>query len=161
MTREKCDEIKMEISSCFVKKHEYWVRHHRGKNWIAKITGLDTKYGYQRVFLKTVRMGREKVFQLKDFRIGEIYEVVSVYYTSGRNEKSLLRDTFECTELTETHVVLKYIPQDEVVKRFGDQNKNRVAENLVAQLLKVVTEDEAVDLIHKNTNHEGVIINEC
>ncbi|MGD2250382.1 MAG: tyrosine-type recombinase/integrase [Candidatus Methanofastidiosia archaeon] len=62
------DEIRMEIHSCFVKKHECWEK--RGKNWIARITGLDKKYGYKREFLETVKVGTEKVFRLEDFHIG-------------------------------------------------------------------------------------------
>jgi len=54
MLEGNTDEIKMEISSCFVKKHEYWDSRRGGKNWIAKITGLDKKYGYKREFLQTV-----------------------------------------------------------------------------------------------------------
>ncbi len=56
------DEIRMEITSCFVKKHEYWVKRRRGKNWIARIAGLDTRYDYKREFLETTRIGREKAF---------------------------------------------------------------------------------------------------
>jgi len=51
MLEGNTDEIRMEIHSQFVEQHEYW-ESRRGKNWIAKITGLDTKYGYKREFLK-------------------------------------------------------------------------------------------------------------
>jgi len=82
----------MEISSCFVKKHEYWERCTGGKNWIAKITGPDKKYGYKREFLQTVSVGREKVFHLEDFHIGEIYEIASMY-TAGGNRHINVRGT--------------------------------------------------------------------
>ncbi|MBU7027491.1 MAG: hypothetical protein HXS48_11195 [Theionarchaea archaeon] len=137
------DEIRMEITSCFVRKHEYWVK--RGKNWIARITGLDTRYGYKREFLETTRIGREKVFLLEDFHVGEIYEIASIYTSSGTIKG--LKDTFVCTEITQTHVVLECIPQEEVLKRYTDQKENVAAQNLVQQLLKIVTKDEAVELI--------------
>ena len=138
------DEIRMEIASCFVRKHEYW--ENRGKNWIAKITGLDERYGYKREFLDTTRIGREKVFLLEDFRVGEIYEVASLYTTGGTTHVGL-RDTFVCTEITETHVVLECIPKEEVLERCSNQEENTAAANLVQQLLKIVTKDEAVELI--------------
>ena len=50
-----------------------------------------------------------------------------------------------CTEITETHVILVYISPEEVLDRI--QNEEGVAVNLVQQLLRVVTKDEAVELI--------------
>jgi len=130
------DEIRMEINSCFVRKHEYW--ESRGKNWIAKITGLDERYGYKREFLDTTRIGREKVFLLEDFRVGEIYEVASLY-TAGGSAHVGLRDTLVCTKITKTHVVLECISKEEVLEGFSDQEENTAAANLVQQLLKIVT----------------------
>ncbi|MBU7027218.1 MAG: hypothetical protein HXS48_09765 [Theionarchaea archaeon] len=83
MLEGNTDEIRMEIHSQFVEQHKYW-ESRRGKNWIAKITGLDTKYGYKREFLKSVKAGTKKVFHLEDFHIGEIYEIGSVYTGGGR-----------------------------------------------------------------------------
>ena len=133
------DQIWMEIQSCFVRKHEYWVT--KGKNWIARIKGLDERYGYKRDFLETTRIGREKVFLLEDFHVNDIYEVASLH-TSTHNG---LKDTFVCTEITETHVILEYISPEEVLDRI--HNEEGVAVNLVQQLLRVVTKDEAVELI--------------
>ncbi len=137
------DEIVMEITSQFVRKHEYW--ENRGKNWIARITGLDERYGYKREFLETTKIGKEKVFLLEDFRVGEIYEVASISSTGGSTHVGL-RDTFICAEITETHVVLECISREEVLRRSSNQ-ENVVAVNLVQQLLRVVTKDEAVELI--------------
>ena len=139
------DEIRMEITSCFVRKHEYWEKRRRGKNWIARITGLDTRYGYKREFLETTRIGREKVFLLEDFHVGDIYEIASIYTVGGTTKG--LKDTFVCTEITQTQVVLECIPQKEVLKRYTNQEENVAAQNLVQQLLKIVTKDEAVKLI--------------
>jgi len=141
---ENFDEIRMEITSCFVRKHEYW--ENRGKNWIAKITGLDERYGYKREFLDTTRIGREKVFLLEDFCVGEIYEIASLY-TTGGNTHVGLKDSFVCTEITDMHVVLECIPQEEVLERYSNQEENTAAVSLVQQLLKIVTKDEAVKLI--------------
>ena len=141
---ENFDEIRMEITSCFVRKHEYW--ENRGKNWIAKITGLDERYGYKREFLETTRIGREKVFQLEDFRIGEIYEVASIQTTGGSTHVGL-RNTFVCRKITEAHVVLECVSKEEVLERCSDQEENTAAVNLVQQLLKIVNKDEAVKLI--------------
>ena len=55
MLKGDTNEIRMEIQSCFVKKHECW--ENRGKNWIARITGLDKKYGYKREILETAKVG--------------------------------------------------------------------------------------------------------
>jgi len=135
----------MEIHSQFVEQHEYWERG-RGKNWIAKITGLDTKYGYKREFLKSVKVGTKKVFHLEDFHIGKIYEIGSVY-TGGGLKRINVKDTFECVEITETHVVLRYVSQDEVIKKLGEKNTDIIAQNLVRQLLRIVTKDQALKMI--------------
>ena len=102
------DEIRMEINSCFVKKHECWERC--GKNWIARITGLDKKYGYKREFLETTKVGTEKVFRLENFHIGDIYEITSI--KGGVAKRINVKDAFECVEITETHVVLRYLTQE-------------------------------------------------
>jgi len=140
---ENCDEIKMEIQSCFVKTHEYWERN--GKNWIARITGLDEKFGYRREFLETVPLGREKVFLLEDFHIGEIYEIASISRTGGVIHNGL-RDTFLCTEINEICVVLEIISQEDVLEKMYNRKEN-VAIHLVHQLLEIVPKDEAVKLI--------------
>ncbi|MBU7028393.1 MAG: hypothetical protein HXS48_15780 [Theionarchaea archaeon] len=145
MLEGNTDEIRMEIHSQFVEQHEYW-ESRRGKNWIAKITGLDTTYGYKREFLKSVKVGTKKVFHLEDFHIGEIYEVGSVY-TGGGFKRINVKDTFECAEITETHIVLRYVSQDEVIKRLGEKNTDIIAQNLVRQLLRIVTTDQALKLI--------------
>ncbi|MBU7045481.1 MAG: hypothetical protein HXS54_03515 [Theionarchaea archaeon] len=123
------DEIRMEIHSRFVKKHEYWVA--KGKNWIARITGLDKRYGYKREFLETVRIGREKVFFVKDFCMGEIYEVVSL----SKRGRIGVKDVFECIDVTETEVVLQRITQDEVIAACTGKDQGKTAENLM-QLLQ-------------------------
>ena len=133
------DQIIMEIHSCFVRKHEYW--KNKGKNWIARIKGLDERYGYKRDFLETTRIGREKVFFLEDFQIGDIYEVASLHKSTYHG----LKDTFVCIKITETHIILEYISPEEVLDRI--HNEESLAENLVQQLLKIVTKDEAVELI--------------
>ena len=145
MLKGNTDEIRMEIHSQFVEQHEYW-ESRRGKNWIAKITGLDTKYGYKREFLRSVKVGTKKVFHLEDFHIGGIYEVGSIY-TGGGLKRINVKDTFECVEITETHVVLRCVSQDEVIKKLGEENTDIVAENLVRQLLRIVTKDQALKLI--------------
>ncbi len=100
MLEGNTDEIRMEINSCFVKTQEYWEKRHGGKNWVAHITGLDKKYGYKREFLQTVKVGKAKVFQLEDFRLGEIYEVASTY-TAGAIKCVHVRGIYECIEITE------------------------------------------------------------
>lgn len=138
---ENCDEIRMEIQSCFVRTHEYWERN--GKNWIARITGLDEKYGYRREFLESVQLGREKVFLLEDFHIGEIYEIASISRT-GRHIG--VKDMFLCTGIDETCVVLELISQEDILEKMCNRKEN-VAVQLVHQLLKIVPKDEAVKLI--------------
>ena len=145
MLEGNTDEIRMEITSCFVKKHEYWESRRGGKNWIARITGLDKKYGYKREFLRTVSVGREKVFHLEDFHLGEIYEVASMY-TAGGGRHINVRGTYECEEITEDHVLLRCCTQDEVIAGLSE-SRNYVAESLARQLLNIVTKDEAVTLI--------------
>ena len=61
-----------------------------------------------------------------------------------------VRGTYECVEITEDQVVLSCITQDEVIQRFGENNGDLVAESLVQQLLKVVTKDQALNLIQKH-----------
>ena len=142
----KAEEIRLEINSCFVEKHEYWSKRQGGKNWIAHIRGLDPYYGYKREFLQPVLMGRKKVFQLRDFVVGDIYEICSEYYLASRKRFTDIRDTFVCREITETHVVLEYMSQKDVVKRFTQEN-SFVAETLVRQLLRIVDVEEARNLI--------------
>lgn len=60
-----------------------------------------------------------------------------------------VRGTYECEEITEDQVILRCITQDEVIGRFGKDNEDAVAENLVKQLLRIVTEDETANLISK------------
>jgi len=127
-TMENCDEIRMEIHSCFVKTHEYWEKN--GKNWIARITGLDEQHGYRREFLETVQLGREKVFLLEDFHIGEIYEVASNSRTGGVTHIGL-KDTFLCMGITKIHVVLELLLQEEVLKKCNDRKKNLTGTNLM------------------------------
>ena len=145
--KKKTEEIRMEITSAFVKKHEFWVNHVRGKNWIARITGLDRVYGYRREFLQMVHMGQEKVFQLTDFVVDGVYEVASEYFTGSGKKSRYLRDTFVCREITETHVVLEWISQEEVVRRFAEENGVTVAESLAKQLLRIVSPRKAKALI--------------
>jgi hypothetical protein len=140
------NEIRMGINSCFVKRHEYW-ENGRGKNWIARITGLDKKYGYKREFLEPVRIGTETVFRLEDFHIGEIYEIASISAGGVRHIK--LKDAFECTEITETYIVLRYLTQEEVIERLGEENIHVIANSLVQQLLRIVTKDQALELIQR------------
>jgi len=140
-TMENCDEIRMEIRSCFVRTHEHWERN--GKNWIARITGLDEKYGYRREFLEPVQLGREKVFLLKDFHISEIYEIASISRTGGHIG---VKETYLCTEINETCVVLEIISQEDILEKMCNR-KEDVAVHLVHQLLEIVRKDEAVKLI--------------
>jgi hypothetical protein len=141
------ESIKMEVNSCFVKKHEFWVKHKRGKNWIAHVTGLDRTYGYKREFLQMVKMGRESTFQLGDFMIGEVYEVCSEYYTTSGKKTTNLRGTYLCKEITETHILLECISEQEVIQRFSEESNTVVAKTLVYQLLRVVGPQEAKVLV--------------
>ncbi len=144
MLEGNTDEIRMKTNSCFVKTYEYWEKRRGGKNWIAHITGLDTKYGYKREFLETTKVGKEKVFHLEDFHTGEIYEIA--FIKRDVTKRINLKDAFECTEITETHVVLRYLEQEEVIEKASEERNDR-AENLVQQLLRIVTKDQAVNLI--------------
>jgi len=83
---------------------------------------------------------------LEDFHIGEIYEVGFVY-TGGGLKRINVKDTFEYAEITETHVVLRCVPQDEMIRRLGEKNTDIIAQNLVRQLLRIVTKDQALKLI--------------
>jgi hypothetical protein len=142
---ENTDEISMVIHAQFVRTHEYWEK--RGKNWIARISGLDRKYGYNREFLETVTVGGEKVFHLEDFHLGCIYEIASVYTRRGTTCVKV-KDTFECVKITDTCVVLRCVSRDEGYERLtSDENKEVIAENLIQQLLQVVTKEQAVTLI--------------
>ena len=58
MKKEEITKIEMEVIGDFVRKHEYWVNHRRSKNYIARITGLDKKFGYKREFLGKVKSGK-------------------------------------------------------------------------------------------------------
>ena len=149
MLEGNTDEIRMEIRSCFVKKHEYWERRRGARNWIARIRGLDRQYGYKREFLEMVQVGGEKVFHLEDFHLGGIYEIASIY-TAGKSQYTSLRGTYECVEVRKDQITLRYATQDEVFERLSGEDKSLVAENLVQQLLKVVTKDQAVNLIHQH-----------
>ena len=78
-------------------------------------------------------------------RIGEIYEVASI--KEGVSRRIKIKDAFECLEITETHVVLMYFTQEEVIQRLGEEKTDIIAVNLVQQLLKIVTKDQAVKMI--------------
>lgn len=73
------------VEGKYVKKPDQWVRHRRSNNYIAHLVGISKRYNYNRLFLERVRVGRETYFLLPDFEVGELYEIVCVYYTgSGR-----------------------------------------------------------------------------
>jgi hypothetical protein len=44
------------------------------------------------------------------------------------------KDTFECVEITETHVILRYLSQEDVIQRLGEEKTDIIAVNLVQQL---------------------------
>ena len=76
----------------------------------------------------------------------QYYEVASMY-TAGVSKCVHVRDTYECAKITEDQVILSCCTQDEVIERFGENNGDLVADSLVEQLLRVVTKDEAINLI--------------
>lgn len=65
--------------------------HRRGKNWCAKITGLDPKYIYARAFLKK---GDEKGSYILPGKpqAGDIFEVQAIYH-SGSGSPSPSKDS--------------------------------------------------------------------
>jgi hypothetical protein len=89
-------------------------------------------------------MGTGIVFRLEDFHIGEIYKIASI---SADIPCVKLKDAFECTEITETHIVLKYLTQEEVIERLGEDSRNVVVNNLLQQLLRIVSKEKAAELI--------------
>ncbi len=95
--------------------------------------------------METVKVGTEKVFHLEDFHIGDIYEIASI--KGGVTKRINVKDAFECVEIAETQVVLRYLIQEEVIQRLGEERTDVIAVNLVQQLLKVVTKDQAVKMI--------------
>ncbi|MGD2250046.1 MAG: hypothetical protein PVF58_16700 [Candidatus Methanofastidiosia archaeon] len=61
--------------------------------------------------------------------IGEIYEIASI---KGDVAKKInVKDAFECAEIIETHVVLRYLTQEEVIQRLGEERTEVIAVNLV------------------------------
>ena len=97
MLEGNTDEIRMEISSCFVKTHEYWEKRRGGRNW------------------EPICIGRETVFRLEDFHISEIYEKTSMY-TAGASKCVHVRGAYECREIAEGQVILRCVTQDEVIE---------------------------------------------
>ena len=57
-----------------------------------------------------------------------------------------VRGIYECIEITEDHILLRYVTRDEVIGRLGE-NKNLVTESSARQLLGIVTNDQALKLI--------------
>ncbi len=147
-------ELKMEVTGEFVKKHEFWDYSKRGKNWIAEVTGLSKRYGFQRRFLDLTYRGREKHFLLKDFVPGHLYEVVSVYCISKRKSHPQIQSIFECVSIGE-EVLLREIFESEVLERFTEQDTMDVPRILVKQLLKEVSKTEAVALIEEMSKDSG------
>ena len=139
-------ELKIEVVNEFVRKHEHWEYSKQGKNYIAEITGLSQKYGFQRRFLDTVYRGREKHFLLKDFVPGHLYEVVSAYRVNRKKSYPRIQGIFVCVHIGEHKILLREVTESEVIDRFTNGTVS-VPEILVEQLLKEVPREEAIRLI--------------
>lgn len=142
------DRIEMELVGDYARKHEYWVKHRRSKNYIARICGTDKKYGYKRVFLDRVRMGRETVYCKDDFTSGVLYEFKSIYYTGSGHPMPEVDGIYRCLGEEDGKLVFELVPNEEVLKELsaGETDTDLHVMELARKLLKVVGD---VEIAHK------------
>jgi len=100
----------------FVEKPAQWVHHKRSTNYIARITGLDPKYGFARDFLDKVYLGKKTYFHIKDFDVGEVYEFRCIYYTGRGREDPRLKGLFICVHKGDDAVAFMPISEEDAVR---------------------------------------------
>ena len=100
------------VESDFVEKPEGWVNHRRSKNYIARLTGLSRKYGFEREFLEKQRVGRETFFLKADFIEREIYEIKCIYYSARGNPNTHLEGFFQCVSVEDERIVLGEVSEE-------------------------------------------------
>ena len=118
------------------------------KSWVATQDPSTTKstmgFNYPPHF-ENMMITCNKAVRIRRLHVGDIYEIAPI--KGGVAKKINVKDAFECVEITETHVVLRYLIQEEVIQRLGEERTDVIAVNLVQQLLKIVTKDQAVNMI--------------
>jgi len=107
------EELVLRVHNKLVEKPEQWVSHKRSKNYIARITGFDLQYGFQREFLQRYRVGRKTYFHSDDFIVGEIYEIKCIYYSARGREHVELEGFFLCEEKTDSTIKLRRLTDEE------------------------------------------------
>lgn len=143
------DKIEMEIvGKEFVRKHDHWEYHRRGKNYIAHITGLNDEYGFAREFLERSKLGKETFFKAEDFKVGEIYEIVSIYYSGSGNPSANVKDFYICTKKN-GKLEFEKRSNDEVIIRFSeDNNEDEKLELLAKELITAAgSKEKALKLL--------------
>ncbi len=126
----------------YVAKPEEWVTHRRSKNYVAKITGLDPNYGFEREFLERVRVGRRTYFQLEDFEIGGFYEIFCAYYTRSGKEDLRLHVFLRLKEIQEDKLIFEVVDEDEIIRYF----EQRTPKEVVEEAQKLINEKDEVTL---------------
>ena len=83
-------------------------KNSRGKNWVARITGTDPKYGFAREFVQGVVTGSRAHYQLTDgiYQIAEPRSLGKTYRYFARVSES------EMTKISEDELAVAILEMD-------------------------------------------------
>ncbi|MBU2613795.1 hypothetical protein KJ925_05085 [Patescibacteria group bacterium] len=105
--------------------------------YIARLEGLDSKFGFKRVFLKRVR-GLSGFYQTNDFILGMYYEFR--YITLPGNVKC--NDIFRLKDILFDSIVFETVDEKEVIQSF---DKQKMAGENMPHAIKLIR--EAITLV--------------
>ena len=115
--------------------------HRRGKNYCAKITGLDPKYIYTRTFLKKGGGQGSYILPAKP-QAGDIFEVQAIYHTgSGSQSPSKDSGFYEM----QSDGSFKPVSDEAVKERFRQQVNETFDTNLVTEANPVTEANRLID----------------
>ena len=136
------------VNKTFVARPSQWEYHKRGKNWGARLTGLDAKYGFARKFLNLTDFSGEKLYKLEDFEAGGFYEWKCIYFSGGGSPSVALEGIFRLTEITDSEVKFVEATSEEAIKALEEVKSSLdQARILVEKLVKLVGKDRAIELL--------------
>jgi hypothetical protein len=103
-----------KINETYVIENTPYESHRRGKNYAAKITGLDPKYIFARKFLGKGGEHGQYILPGKPVA-GEVYEIQAIYHSGGGNPSPNQGSGFY--ELL-SEGIFKSLSKDEVKTKF-------------------------------------------
>ena len=100
-----------------------WGNPSVGTPWVAELTGLDTKYGLARRFIRAAVIERREslyLIDVKDMKAGAFYEVKNP--SSWRHPDMRFYFQIINIDLTKGELVIKYIERKDLIMYFREHN---------------------------------------